>query len=133
MQARPYGLFPDLKDEQEKGYALEAFAQMYGGAEAHDAVIDFLGQTGRDALKGADILPGEKVLIANLTNGARLESYAIEGKAGSGVVCLNGGAAKHGKPGDKVIIISFVVMSEDEIKGHRAKVIRVDEKNRIIS
>ncbi|MCH8107401.1 MAG: DUF1501 domain-containing protein [Chloroflexi bacterium] len=51
-----YGLFPDLKDEQEKHYALEAFAQMYGGAEAHDAVIDFLGQTGRDALKGADIL-----------------------------------------------------------------------------
>jgi uncharacterized protein (DUF1501 family) len=72
-----YGLFPDLKDEQEKGYALEAFAQMYGGAEAHDAVIDFLGQTGRDALKGADIL---RTAPAKYTSGVE---YAPNGIAQS--------------------------------------------------
>ncbi|PKB80732.1 MAG: hypothetical protein BZY88_08160 [SAR202 cluster bacterium Io17-Chloro-G9] len=72
-----YGLFPDLKDQQEKGYALEAFAQMYGGAEAHDAVIDFLGQTGRDALKGADIL---RTAPAKYTSGVE---YAPNGIAQS--------------------------------------------------
>ena len=51
-----YGLYPDLQDEQLKKYALEAFGEMYGGAKGRDAVMDFLGQTGSDALKGADIL-----------------------------------------------------------------------------
>jgi aspartate 1-decarboxylase len=103
-------------------------------ATVTDAQIDYIGSITIDSklLKAANILPNEKVLIANLTNGARLESYAVEGKAGSGEICLNGGAAKHGKKGDLVIIMTFAVMTEKEIKKHKPKVVRVDSKNRII-
>ncbi len=103
-------------------------------ATVTDAQIDYIGSITIDSklLKAADILPNEKVLIANLTNGARLESYAVAGKAGSGEICLNGGAAKHGKKGDLVIIMTFAVMTDKEIKKHKPKVVRVDSKNRII-
>lgn len=105
------------------------------GATVTDARIEYEGSITIDAdlLKAADILPGEKVLIANLTNGARLESYAMVGKAGSGEICLNGGAAKYGKKGDQVIIMTFIVMTDEEIKRHRSKVIRVNSQNRIVS
>ncbi|MBI3314311.1 MAG: aspartate 1-decarboxylase [Candidatus Omnitrophica bacterium] len=113
--------------------------QMLGGkihrATVTDAQVDYVGSITIDAslLKAADILPGEKVLIANITNGSRLESYVIEGAAGSGVICLNGGAARHGRKGDLVIIMTFVVLTEDEVKKHKPKVIRVDSKNKILS
>ncbi len=98
-----------------------------------DAHIDYQGSISIDSrlLKAADILPGEKVLIANLTNGARIESYAIEG--GAGEICLNGGAAQYGKKGDLVIIMSFAVLNEDEIKQHRARVVQGDARNEILS
>jgi aspartate 1-decarboxylase len=83
-------------------------------------------------MDAAGILPYEKVLIANLNNGSRIESYAIGGKPGSGMVCLNGGAAKHGKPGDIVIILTFAVLTMKEIKKHKVKVVYVDSRNRII-
>lgn len=104
------------------------------GATVTEARIDYMGSITIDSklLKAADILSGEKVLIANLTNGARLESYAVEGKAGSGVVCLNGGAAKHGKPGDQVIIMSFIVVTDEEIKKHQPKILHVNAKNEIM-
>ncbi len=85
-----------------------------------------------DLMDAADILMNEKVLIVNLNNGSRVESYAIPGDRGSGAICLNGGAAKHGAPGDLLIIISFCVLDEDEVKTHSPKVIRVDSKNRIL-
>ena len=99
------------------------------------AEIDYEGSVSIDPqlMKAADILSGEKVLIANLTNGARIESYAIEGTHGSGEVCLNGGAAKHGKKGDLLIIMSFVMMTDEEIKKHRPKIVRVNDKNEIIA
>lgn len=112
--------------------------QMLGGkihrATVTDAQVDYAGSITIDAdlLKAVDILPGEKVLIANITNGSRLESYAIEGAAGSGVICLNGGAARHGRKGDLVIIMTFVVLGEDEVKRHKPKVVRVDSKNKIL-
>ena len=83
-----------------------------------EACIDYEGSITIDSslMKGAGILPFEKVLIANLNNGSRIESYAIPGPSGSGMVCLNGGAAKHGKPGDMVIILTFAVLSEKEAK-----------------
>ena len=99
-----------------------------------EACIDYEGSItiDSDLLKGAGILPYEKVLIANLTNGSRIESYAISGPAGSGVICLNGGAAKHGKAGDIVIILTFALMSEKEARKHKPKVVYVDSKNRIL-
>ena len=104
------------------------------GACVTEASVDYQGSITIDAnlLKAADILPGEKVLIANLTNGSRIESYTIEGKPGAGVIGLNGGAAKHGKIGDRLIIMSFAVMTQEEIQNHEPKVVRVNEKNEII-
>ena len=99
-----------------------------------EACIDYPGSITIDKklMDKADILPHEKVLIANLTNGSRIESYAIPGLAGSGVICLNGGAAKHGKAGDMVIILTFVVMPDREAKRHKPRVVYVDSKNHIV-
>lgn len=99
-----------------------------------EACIDYPGSITIDEtlMAGADILSHEKVLIANLTNGSRIESYAIPGPAGSGVICLNGGAAKHGKAGDMIIILAFAVMSDEEARAHKPKVVYVDAKNRIV-
>ena len=112
--------------------------QILGGkihrATVTEANVDYHGSITIDSklLKAADIIPGEKVLIANLTNGARLESYAVAGAPGSGEVCLNGGAAKHGKPGDIVIIMSFLVMTDEEAKKYTPKVVFVDSRNQIL-
>ena len=103
-------------------------------ATVTDVQIDYEGSCSidQDLLEAADIYPGEKVLIANLTNGARLESYCIAGPRGSGEVCLNGGAAKHGKKGDIVIIMSFALLTQEEIRTHVPKVVRVDARNKKI-
>ena len=113
--------------------------QILGGkihrATVTDACIDYQGSITIDSklLKAADILPGEKVLIANLSNGARLESYALAGELGSGCICLNGGAAYHGKKGDLVIIMTFIVVTDKEARKHKPKVVQVDGQNRIVS
>lgn len=101
------------------------------GAIVTQASVDYPGSItiDIDLLKAAHILPYEKVLIANLTNGARLESYAIEGKAGSGIIGLNGGAAKYGKAGDKLIIMAFGVLEDAELANHRPHVVCVDAAN----
>ena len=103
-------------------------------ATVTDAHVDYEGSITVDAqlLEAANIFPGEKVLIANLTNGARIESYVIEGEPGSGAICLNGGAAKYGKKGDLVIIMTFAVMSDEEIKEHRPRIVRVGRRNEIV-
>ena len=103
-------------------------------ATVTDAHIDYEGSITIDAdlVKAADMVPGEKVLIANLTNGARLESYVLVGKAGSGEICLNGGAAKYGKRGDLLIIMTFAVMTDEEIKNHKPKVVHVDASNKSV-
>jgi aspartate 1-decarboxylase len=112
--------------------------QVLGGkihrATVTDACIDYEGSITIDSklLQAADIISSEKVLIVNLNNGARLESYAMAGPPGSGEICLNGGAALHGKKGDIVIIMSFVVMSDEEIKKHTPKIVHVNSLNRII-
>ena len=97
-----------------------------------EANVDYEGSITIDEklMAEANILDHEKVLIANLNNGSRVESYAIMGKWGSGVICANGGAAIHNKVGDKVLIMSFCALNDREAKRHRPKVIRVDEKNR---
>ena len=100
-----------------------------------DACVDYEGSISIDEelLRAADIVPWEKVLIANLNNGSRIESYAISGEAGSGIICMNGGAAKYAQRGDLVIIMSFAVMTDEEIERHQPKIIYVDKQNRILS
>jgi aspartate 1-decarboxylase len=79
-------------------------------------------------IRSADILQGEKVQVVNVNNGARFETYVIEG--GSGVVCLNGAAARLATPGDKIIVIAYAMVDEAEAKKIKPKVILVDERNR---
>ena len=104
-------------------------------ATVTDSRIDYEGSitVDEELLKAADIMPWEKVLIANLNNGSRIESYAIPGEAGSGVVCMNGGAAKYAQKGDLVIIMTFAVLTDEEAERHQPKVIYVDKQNRILS
>ena len=84
-----------------------------------------------DLLRAADILPYEKVAIWNVTRGSRLETYALEGPAGSGVACVNGAAAHHNRPGDLIIIATFAEMDDAAARAHRPTVVLVDGRNRI--
>jgi len=86
----------------------------------------------RDLMDAADILSYEKVAIWDVTNGSRLETYAIEGERGSGVICLNGAAARMVAPKDVIIIASFVNMDSEAAMKHEPKLVFVDEKNRML-
>lgn len=82
-------------------------------------------------MEAADILPYENVMIADLNNGNRLETYAVPAKAGSGRIAVLGAAAHLIKPKDLIIIFSFGYYFPEEIKKHKPKIIVLDEKNRI--
>ena len=83
-----------------------------------------------DLLEAADLLPGELVHIVDITNGARLETYVIEGVPGSGDICLNGAAARLVSPGDRVILISYADYEDAELEGYEPRVVHVDTANR---
>jgi aspartate 1-decarboxylase len=82
-------------------------------------------------LESADILPFEKVQVVNLNNGARFETYAIPGERNSGVICLNGPAARLGAVGDQIIIISYAQYPEELAQNHKPKVLILDKDNKI--
>jgi len=84
----------------------------------------------RALLKEADIFPHELVQVVNINNGARFETYVLPGKPGSGIICLNGPAARLGEVGDLLIIISYTWMEKEEVKGFKPKVIYVDKNNK---
>jgi aspartate 1-decarboxylase len=86
-----------------------------------------------DLLREADLLEYEKVSVVNVNNGERFETYLLAGEPGSGVICLNGAAARKGSVGDEVIIISYASMSEEEARVYKPTVILVDKKNTIVS
>jgi aspartate 1-decarboxylase len=86
----------------------------------------------RDLMDAADIVSYEKVAVWNVTNGSRLETYAIEGQRGSGVICLNGAAARLVAPKDLVIIASFVNMENAEAIKYEPKLVFVDGENRML-
>ncbi len=102
-------------------------------ARVTDADIDYEGSLtlDRDLLQAADIVPNEEVHVWNVTRGTRLRTYAMEGDAGSGVVCVNGAAAHLARPGDLVIIATFTLVDEKEVPAHRPRIILVNENNRI--
>ncbi|MBP8644700.1 MAG: aspartate 1-decarboxylase [Syntrophobacteraceae bacterium] len=83
-----------------------------------------------DLMKAADILEFEQVKVYNINNGARFDTYAISGAPGSGIICLNGAAARMGARGDLIIITTYALFSESEIRGHRPKLLFVDTDNR---
>ncbi|MBF0510976.1 MAG: aspartate 1-decarboxylase [Candidatus Omnitrophica bacterium] len=104
------------------GHALITQAELhYEGSITIDA----------DVLKAAGILPGEKVHVLNENTGDRLETYVIAGNPGSGVICLNGPAARQGYVGDPLIILSYALVEPGEAKGFQPKVVYLDAKNKI--
>ncbi len=84
-----------------------------------------------DLMEAADIAPLEKVLVANITNGHRLETYVVEGRAGSGIISLNGAAARCGQVGDCVIIMAFGWATPEEIQEIRPRIVLLGDNNRI--
>lgn len=100
-----------------------------------DADLNYVGSItiDRDLLDAANIWPNEKVQVVNNNNGARFETYVIAGERGSGVICLNGAAARMAQKGDIIIIISYGVFSEEEARRHRPDLVFVDENNRLTS
>ncbi len=83
-----------------------------------------------DLMEMCDILPNEQVHIVNVTNGHRMVTYAIEGEPGSGVMCLNGAAARHGQKGDIIIVMTFGHFSNEEARVWQPQIVLVDEENR---
>ena len=99
-------------------------------ARVTDANLNYIGSISIDPvlLKAADIIPNEQVSVLNLMNGARFETYAIEGDQGE--ICLNGAAARLAQVDDLVIILTYVDVEDDEVGGHEPSVVFVDETNR---
>jgi aspartate 1-decarboxylase len=95
------------------------------------ADVDYVGSLtlDTDLLKAADILPYEKVHVVDIDNGARLETYAIEGPAGSGAVEINGAAARLVHAGDRIIVMSYAQVSDAEARTMRPTVVLVDDRN----
>ena len=97
-----------------------------------DADLNYVGSISIDAdlMKAADLIPFEKVQVANISNGERLETYVIEAPAGSGTIALNGAAARKGNKGDLIIIIAYGYFEKDEVEGYQPKIIHVDQNNK---
>ncbi len=102
-------------------------------AKVTEANLEYVGSITIDEtlLEAADIIPHEKVQIVNNNNGARFETYVIKGPRDSGVICLNGAAARLVQPGDTVIILSYAMVDNREAANFKPKVIFVDNENRI--
>ena len=113
------------------------FRTLLGGkihrATVTEADLNYVGSitVDQDLLDAAGICVNEKVQVVNNNNGARFETYTISGERGSGVVCLNGAAARLVQKGDVVIIMSYVLMGNEEAKNHEPKVVLVNEHNKI--
>jgi aspartate 1-decarboxylase len=103
-------------------------------ATVTDADLAYEGSVTIDEtlMEAADILPHERVHIWNASNGSRLETYALAGPAGSGVICVNGAAARHAQIGDTVIIATFADLEDAAARTWRPRVVRVDGQNRPI-
>ena len=105
------------------------------GAIVTEANLEYVGSItiDKDLLDAADIIPNERVQIVNLNNGSRVETYVIPGKKGSGIICMNGGTARWAVVGDRILVISYVMMEAKDAVVFKPKVIFVNDKNKIVS
>jgi aspartate 1-decarboxylase len=103
-------------------------------ATVTEADLDYVGSLTVDAelMKAVDLMPHEKVAVVNINNGARFETYCIEGEPGSGIMCVNGAAARHAHRGDLIIVIAYGQYDEQEARTHRPAVAFVDAQNHIL-
>ncbi|MBW4085359.1 aspartate 1-decarboxylase [Paenibacillus sp. S150] len=101
-------------------------------ATVTEANLNYVGSItiDEDLMEAADLLENEKVQIVDNNNGSRLETYVIPGPRGSGVICLNGAAARLVQPGDTVIIISYAMLSNEELAAHKPTVVFVNADNK---
>ena len=113
---------------------LTAFKSKIHRAKVTEANLNYEGSVtiDSDLMDAADILPNEQVQVLNVNNGERFDTYAIRGQKGSGVICLNGPAARLAHVGDLVIILTYAEMEPEELRKHTPKVVMVDERNRIV-
>lgn len=98
-----------------------------------DANLTYVGSItiDRDLMDAADIIENEKVTIVNNNNGARFETYVLEGERGSKVICLNGAAARLVEQGDVIIILTYTILEDEECKEHKPRLVFVDHNNQI--
>jgi aspartate 1-decarboxylase len=103
------------------------------GARVTSADLNYMGSVtiDRDLIEATDLLPNERVLVVNLENGARIETYVFEGKAGSGAIGMNGGCARHCQVGDRILIMAFASMDDEEARTFKPRVVFTDEHNRV--
>ncbi len=101
-------------------------------ARVTDANLDYVGsiKIDRDLLTAADILPFERVQVVNINNGARFETYVMEGE--QGIICVNGAAARLAHPGDKIIIMAYGIFEDSEQKDLQPHIVLLDESNKIM-
>lgn len=113
---------------------LTMFKSKIHRATVTEANLNYVGSItiDEDLLDAAGILPGEKVQIVNNNNGERLETYTISGERGSGVICLNGAAARRVQPGDTVIIIAYCMIDAQEARSFKPNVVILDANNKIV-
>ena len=113
---------------------LTMFKSKIHRATVTEANLNYMGSITIDEalLEAAGILPNERVQVVNNNNGSRFETYVIKGERDSGVICLNGAAARLVQPGDTVIIISYALMDSQEARTFRPTVVMVDASNRIV-
>ena len=114
---------------------LTAFKSKIHRATVTEADLNYEGSVTIDVdlMRAADILPHEQVQVLNVMNGERFDTYAIPGPQGSGILCLNGPAARLAHVGDLVIILTYAEMEREELLQHTPRVVMVDERNRIVS
>ena len=103
-------------------------------ATVTQANLNYIGSISIDegVMEAAGIVEWEKIAVLDITNGSRLETYAIKAPRGSGEICINGAAAHLINPGDLVILLTYQGMEEGEIENHRPRIVHVDEQNNII-
>lgn len=103
-------------------------------AKVTEASLDYQGSLtiAKDLMDRVGLLPYEKILCGNLANGERFETYVIEGQAGSGAIVLNGATAHLGKPGDRIILMSFAMVDADKAAEWKPNVIVLDENNQVV-
>ena len=103
-------------------------------ATVTDANLEYTGSVTLDAdlMRAADLAPYEQVHVLDVDNGARLVTYCLEGRAGSGTVCINGAAARLVAAGDRVIIISYAQLAPEELERFEPKIVLLDARNRIL-
>jgi len=120
--------------KKEKGLLINILKSKIHRATVTGADIHYMGSItiDQELMEHAGILPFEKVLVASLDSGQRLETYVIKGKRGGREICLNGAAARKILKGDRVIILSFAQMEEEKAINHRPHVVYVDKDNNII-